>query len=69
MNDNVNVPASGMPRINEAAPHFEAKTTRGMKQLAEHPGKRLVLPLTIDGPRRKAAFERTRYVERLRAAT
>ena len=32
-----------MPRINEAAPDFEAKTTHGVKKLADYKGKWLVL--------------------------
>jgi peroxiredoxin (alkyl hydroperoxide reductase subunit C) len=31
------------PRLNEAAPDFEAKTTHGMKKLADYKGKWLVL--------------------------
>jgi len=32
-----------MPRLNEAAPDFEAKTTHGVKKLADYKGKWLVL--------------------------
>lgn len=42
MSDNVNnCPA--MPRLNEPAPNFEAKTTHGVKKLADYQGKWLVL--------------------------
>lgn len=33
----------GMPRLNEPAPEFEAKTTHGVKKLADYKGKWLVL--------------------------
>ncbi len=33
----------GMPRINEPAPEFEAKTTHGVKRLSDYRGKWLVL--------------------------
>lgn len=32
-----------MPRINEAAPAFEARTTQGVKKLADYKGKWLIL--------------------------
>jgi peroxiredoxin 2/4 len=31
------------PRLNEPAPHFEAKTTHGVKKLTDYQGKWLVL--------------------------
>lgn len=34
---------NGMPRLNEPAPNFEAKTTHGMKKLSDYKGKWLVL--------------------------
>jgi peroxiredoxin (alkyl hydroperoxide reductase subunit C) len=34
---------SGLPRLNEPAPDFEAKTTHGVKKLADYKGKWLVL--------------------------
>jgi peroxiredoxin (alkyl hydroperoxide reductase subunit C) len=34
---------AGLPRLNEPAPDFEAKTTHGMKKLADYKGKWLVL--------------------------
>lgn len=34
---------AGMPRINEPAPDFEAKTTHGVKKLSDYKGKWLVL--------------------------
>ena len=34
---------NGMPRLNEPAPEFEAKTTHGTKKLADYKGKWLVL--------------------------
>ena len=36
-------PATGLPRLNEAAPAFDALTTHGRKTLAEYKGKWLVL--------------------------
>ena len=36
-------PQAGLPRINEPAPDFEAKTTHGVKKLADYKGKWLVL--------------------------
>ncbi|MDZ7750618.1 MAG: peroxiredoxin [Gammaproteobacteria bacterium] len=38
-----NQQAFSMPRINEAAPDFEARTTQGMKKLEDYRGKWLVL--------------------------
>jgi len=38
-----NVNEYRLPRLNEAAPDFEAKTTHGMKKLADYKGKWLVL--------------------------
>ena len=35
--------ATRMPRINEPAPDFEAKTTQGVKKLSDYKGKWLVL--------------------------
>ncbi len=34
---------TGMPRINEPAPDFEAKTTHGVKKLSDYKGKWLIL--------------------------
>ena len=34
---------NGMPKLNEPAPEFEAKTTHGMKKLSDYKGKWLVL--------------------------
>ncbi len=34
---------NGMPRLNEPAPEFEAKTTHGVKKLSDYKGKWLVL--------------------------
>lgn len=39
----VNTPVSAMPRLNEAAPNFEAPTTHGVKKLEDYRGKWLVL--------------------------
>ena len=33
----------GMPRINETAPDFEAKTTHGVIRLSDYKGKRVIL--------------------------
>jgi peroxiredoxin 2/4 len=43
--ENVNVAnaAPAMPRLNEPAPDFEAKTTHGVKKLSDYKGKWLVL--------------------------
>jgi len=41
--ENVNNPTSGMPRLNEPAPAFEAPTTQGVKKLEDYRGKWLVL--------------------------
>ncbi len=38
-----NAPHSGMPCLNEPAPDFEAKTTHGVRKLADYKGKWLVL--------------------------
>lgn len=38
-----NTTTPGMPRINEAAPAFEARTTHGVKTLEDYKGKWLVL--------------------------
>jgi peroxiredoxin (alkyl hydroperoxide reductase subunit C) len=43
MSENTEQAVRGMPRINEAAPAFEAKTTHGVKKLADYQGKWLVL--------------------------
>jgi len=40
MNDTAH---TGMPRLNEAAPAFEAPTTDGVKKLEDYSGKWLVL--------------------------
>jgi peroxiredoxin 2/4 len=42
-NVNVNNAAPAMPRLNEPAPDFEAKTTHGVKKLSDYKGKWLVL--------------------------
>lgn len=39
----VNQVVPGMPRLNEPAPDFEARTTHGVKKLADYRGKWLVL--------------------------
>ncbi len=39
----VESPVTTMPRLNEAAPNFEAKTTQGIKKLSDYKGKWLVL--------------------------
>jgi peroxiredoxin (alkyl hydroperoxide reductase subunit C) len=39
----VKTPAGTMPRLNEAAPAFEAPTTQGVKKLEDYRGKWLVL--------------------------
>lgn len=39
----VNTQVSAMPRLNEAAPRFEAPTTHGVKKLEDYRGKWLVL--------------------------
>lgn len=41
--DNVNSEVHSMPRINEPAPAFEARTTHGIKTLEDYKGKWLVL--------------------------
>ncbi|AGA34358.1 Alkyl hydroperoxide reductase subunit C-like protein [Thioalkalivibrio nitratireducens DSM 14787] len=44
--ENINAvqnPAPGMPRLNEPAPEFEAKTTHGVKKLSDYRGKWVVL--------------------------
>ena len=38
-----NTPAPGLPRLNEPAPHFVAKTTHGDRTLADYKGKWLIL--------------------------
>ena len=43
MNDTQAQNAPAMPRLNEPAPAFEAKTTHGPKKLADYKGKWLVL--------------------------
>jgi peroxiredoxin (alkyl hydroperoxide reductase subunit C) len=43
MNDTQGQNAPAMPRLNEPAPAFEAKTTHGPKKLADYKGKWLVL--------------------------
>ena len=42
MNELTNTPPA-MPRLNEAAPEFEAKTTQGMKKLSDYRGRWLIL--------------------------
>ena len=39
----VEKPVSSMPRLNEPAPDFEAKTTQGIKKLSDYKGKWLIL--------------------------
>ncbi len=41
--ENVNQQTPAMPRLNEKAPAFEARTTHGMKTLEDYKGKWLVL--------------------------
>ncbi|MEJ2059207.1 MAG: peroxiredoxin [Gammaproteobacteria bacterium] len=41
--ENVESNAPGMPRINEPAPYFEAKTTHGVKKLSDYKGRWLIL--------------------------
>ena len=41
--ENTNNSANAMPRLNEAAPNFEAPTTHGIKKLEDYRGKWLVL--------------------------
>jgi peroxiredoxin (alkyl hydroperoxide reductase subunit C) len=43
MENNNEAKTDGMPRLNEPAPAFEAKTTHGVKKLADYMGKWLVL--------------------------
>lgn len=43
MENNNETKTMGMPRLNEPAPEFEAKTTHGVKKLADYKGKWLVL--------------------------
>lgn len=43
MNSISESPVTTMPRLNEAAPDFEAKTTQGIKKLSDYKGKWLVL--------------------------
>lgn len=43
MENNNETKTIGMPRLNEAAPEFEAKTTHGVKKLSDYKGKWLVL--------------------------
>jgi len=43
MNDIVESKSFGMPRLNEPAPDFEAKTTHGVRKLSDYEGKWLVL--------------------------
>jgi len=38
-----NTQATGLPRLNEPAPHFVAKTTHGDRSLADYKGKWLIL--------------------------
>lgn len=42
-NETMTAPQPRLPRINEPAPDFEAKTTHGVKKLADYRGKWLVL--------------------------
>ena len=41
--ENVQQQSFGLPRLNEPAPAFEAKTTHGVKKLEDYQGKWLVL--------------------------
>lgn len=43
MDNNNETKTFGMPRLNEPAPEFEAKTTHGVKKLSDYKGKWLVL--------------------------
>ncbi|MAT64828.1 MAG: peroxiredoxin [Gammaproteobacteria bacterium] len=43
MSNDTETQSYGMPRINEPAPDFEAKTTHGVKKLSDYQGKWLVL--------------------------
>jgi len=43
MTEAENTPYSGLPRLNEPAPDFDAKTTHGRRTLADYKGKWLVL--------------------------
>ena len=43
MENNTETKINGMPRLNEPAPDFEAKTTQGIKKLSDYQGKWLVL--------------------------
>ena len=43
MSNDIETQSYGMPRINEPAPDFEAKTTHGVKKLSDYKGKWLVL--------------------------
>jgi peroxiredoxin (alkyl hydroperoxide reductase subunit C) len=43
MSTAMDAPVSGMPRLNEPAPAFDAKTTHGPRKLADYKGKWLVL--------------------------
>ena len=37
----------GMPRLNEPAPNFEAKTTHGVRKLADYKGKWLRFSISL----------------------
>lgn len=43
MTDTVATPAAGLPRLNEPAPYFKARTTAGELSLTDYEGKWLVL--------------------------
>jgi len=43
MENNTEMKFTGMPRLNEPAPEFEAKTTHGVRKLSDYAGKWLVL--------------------------
>ena len=43
MENNNETKTNGMPRLNEPAPEFEAKTTHGVRKLSDYKGKWLVL--------------------------
>ena len=49
MMENPQDTAPAMPRINEPAPAFEARTTHGVKKLEDYRGKWLVLFSTLSG--------------------
>ena len=43
MSDVEQAASAGLPRLNEAAPYFDAKTTHGQRKLSDYKGKWLVL--------------------------